>query len=280
MASVTGRLALICACVSCVLAPLSASNDEQSFDVAAVKQNRSGDEAEEVRFTFDGVRIVNVPLRRIVQVAFNIGPDRLIGGPMWMSAERFDIVAKSETDRPLSRDSLRGRLQSLLRERFSLKTERRKRGSRVFALTTVSGSKLGPQLQRSARGCDQILQERAVDTSRTASPTHPCGIVRGIGRVEAHGLPLTQLAGMLRPEFEREVVDKTGLEGDYDWSLHFTPRRVIDARRTDPTLALAIDDSWPAIEVALREQLGLKATLTSGDEEIVAIVAVKPLPEQ
>jgi uncharacterized protein (TIGR03435 family) len=100
-----------------------------TFEVATVKRNVSGSTSASNRALPGGrVTITNNTLRNIIRNFHRIQPYQLIGGPDWLSTERWDIVAKAEGDlgEPFlseqngqaSRAQLM--LQSLLADRFKL----------------------------------------------------------------------------------------------------------------------------------------------------------------
>lgn len=66
-----------------------------AFEVASVKPNRSGTSGGAVRPQGDRFTATNVLLHALIQMAYSVGTDRLIGGPSWINSDRFDIVAKS-----------------------------------------------------------------------------------------------------------------------------------------------------------------------------------------
>ena len=41
-----------------------------------------------------------MPLRQLIVFAYQLAQFQLVGGPGWMGADRFDIVAKMEGDPP------------------------------------------------------------------------------------------------------------------------------------------------------------------------------------
>jgi uncharacterized protein (TIGR03435 family) len=71
-----------------------------------------------------------------------------------------------------------------------------------------------------------------------------------------------------QPEMDgRIVVDKTGLTGRYDYSLHWAPQRLT---ASNGTAAADVPDG-PSLFTALREQLGLKLESQKADVEIVVV---------
>src|SRR5689334_1431639 len=64
-----------------------------TFEVASVKQNTSDNDRHFYPAQSGGlVRLVNVPLVEIIQTAFKVPPDQLIG-PDWIGTTRYDILA-------------------------------------------------------------------------------------------------------------------------------------------------------------------------------------------
>lgn len=78
-----------------------------------------------------------------------------------------------------------------------------------------------------------------------------------------------ELAGQLSSYLGREVIDRTGLTGQYEISLSFAP--------VDP--GASPEDSAPSIFQALQDQAGLKIESTKGPVEVLIIdQADKPTP--
>jgi len=87
-----------------------------------------------------------------------------------------------------------------------------------------------------------------------------------IGELIAHGAPIEILTTQLSQRLGRTVVNKTGLTGNYDFTLRWTPDaeelararaaglppKLMEAQPTTPT------DSAPPLLTAVQEQLGLK----------------------
>ena len=67
----------------------------------------------------------------------------------------------------------------------------------------------------------------------------------------------------------RAVVDRTGLTGDFDVDLHWTPEafRLSGGREGFPP----VDPNIPSIFDAVREQLGLKLESTDGPVDVLVI---------
>ena len=122
--------------------------------MAAIKPDKSGTDMTMLRTTPVGFSAKNAPLKMIIQQAYGVDENQIIGAPKWLSSERYDIDAKvssSDTDalRDLSPDQRRLMLQPLLAERFQLKVHRETRELPVLALVIEKG---GPKLHEAKPG--------------------------------------------------------------------------------------------------------------------------------
>src|SRR6185312_12866827 len=90
-----------------------------TFDAATVRINNTDSRAD--RETSNGglMQMTNVTLRMLVRFAYRISDPQISGGPNWVDATRFDIVAKA--GHVAEGPELMDMLQSLLAERFQLK---------------------------------------------------------------------------------------------------------------------------------------------------------------
>jgi uncharacterized protein (TIGR03435 family) len=82
-------------------------------------------------------------------------------------------------------------------------------------------------------------------------------------------MTMARLAVLLSPRVERPVQDRTGLTGNFDFELRWTP----ESRGQGPPDAVAppIDINGPSLFVALQEQLGLKLESTKGSIDVLVI---------
>ena len=84
----------------------------------------------------------------------------------------------------------------------------------------------------------------------------------------ANAVSAHDLAELLSSRLHRTVVDKTGLTGDYDVTLLWSPGEDEGGLRGVPTYA---NPSLPSLFVALQEQLGLRLESTKGPVEVLVI---------
>jgi uncharacterized protein (TIGR03435 family) len=78
---------------------------------------------------------------------------------------------------------------------------------------------------------------------------------------------MAQLAKNLSPRVGRVVVDQTGLVGDFDLDMEWTPGSGIVGSATGEPAT----DAGPSLFTALQEQLGLKLQATKAPVEVLVI---------
>ena len=266
-------------------------NANLTFEVASVKPNKSGENF--IRFQNQpGGRfnINNAPLREIIRFAYQLQNFQIVGAPDWIASERFDVVAKAEGDIPPAPPGTVGPMQIMLRnllaERFGLKVRNETREMPRYDLVLArSDGRLGPQLSQSTTDCQAIFAA----ARRGGGPPPPpapgerpqCGMRIGPGVLAAGAFPLSQLATALSPMVQRVVVDRTGLTGNFDAELKWTPDQLPQGPAPPGAPPLpAVDPNGPSIFTALQEQLGLKLESVRGPVDVLVIDSVsQPTPD-
>lgn len=253
-----------CAFFPLALLLLTAPALAQSFDVADVKVNRSGEARMAIDIQPGGrVTIRNVPMKILISFAYHLRPEGLGGGPPWLAAERFDVVAKApETASP---DDVRRMMQTLLKERFHLETHTEQRPGAAYALTVA---KSGPKLQPS---------ETALLSGQRCAPTDG---LPGQKHVECRHVTMGLLADYLQEaspaDFPVQVVDRTGLDGAYDFKLDWTPGRKPSAAPENQ----APPETGPTIFDAVQSQLGLRLERKTLPLPVVVVDHVERTPSE
>jgi uncharacterized protein (TIGR03435 family) len=266
-----------------------------SFEVATVKVNKSGDAAQVIRRQPGGrVTATNMPVRTLITFAYQLAQFQLVGGPSWIATDRFDIVAKMEGEPPpvapgSGPDQIMLATRTLLADRFGLKVHRETREMDIYALVLARpGAGPGPGLKPSTTDCAALgAARRGGPPPGPPGPPPPgapfCGIMGGVGSIRFDGFPLSQMATMLAGQAGRMVVDRTGLTGNWSFTLTYAPeqRGAPPAGATPPGAEQSIPDpNAPSLFTALQEQLGLKLESAKGPVEVVVIDAInKPTEE-
>ena len=88
------------------------------------------------------------------------------------------------------------------------------------------------------------------------------------------------MAAQLERQLSRVVIDKTELNGEYDYTLAWTPEHGDGGPESlglppQPAPAEPADSKGPSIFTALQEQLGLRLESQKGPVEIIVIERVE-----
>jgi len=247
--------------------------DGPTFEVASVRPNTSGVGGAGINIQPGGrVTALNVPLLWLIESAYGLGHHQLEGGPAWIHTDRFDVIAKAETDipRPVAGappGAFHFMLRALLADRFKLAVHQEKRDLPIYELHLArADGALGKGLRRSDFDCTTV--EKTPDGRRRdrndGRPT--CGMSMRGPQIAAHAISLSHLVSVIAGNVERPVVDRTNLRGLFDIDL---------AWASNPT-----DTSKPSIFTALQEQLGLKLVSARGPVEVLVVDrAERPTPD-
>lgn len=249
-----------------------------SFEVASIKPNKTDDLRVMLRITPDGLSAMGVPAKFLIEFAYDIKDFQISGGPGWIDSEKYDIDAKMdeatiEAIKKMPRDQAaeqrRLMLQSLLADRFKLKVSHSSKELPIYALVVA---KNGPKLSQTA------------DSSSAPGGVAPRNQLRLTpGELTGAGVPISLLVNQLSREVGRQVVDKTGLQGNYDFTLHFTSERRLappggpsgPGGPGGPGDTPPPDSSGLSVFTALQEQLGLKLEPQKGPVETLIIDSIE-----
>ena len=191
------------------------------FDVASVKPHGPADDVMFALQFHDGGRLTATgTLRMLIRTAYRIQDFELVAGSSWMDDDRFDVEARAAAD--ASPEEMRVMLRELLRERFGLTLRRERREVPVYALRTVGD--FGERLSRPPEDC--ATRARAVGgnpPTNTKGELVACGFRLAPGGLSARGVTMAMLANELSMWVDRIVTNQTGLGGEFDVDLDWTP---------------------------------------------------------
>jgi uncharacterized protein (TIGR03435 family) len=235
-----------------VPAAASAEATAPAYDVMTIKPNNSGSGGTSYGGHGDSFMAQNLSLKMLLQYAYDLNEDSIVGIPSQLDSKRFDIKAKisdPSLDALKNLSEKQGRLMvlPLLTERFQLKTHMETRLGPVYELVVAKG---GPKFKPSA---DQT--SRANGSMGTSSNGKS-------SKITANCMPIAVLAKVLTDQIHRLVIDKTGLTGNYDLTLQWMP---------DDSPASTDDNAPPSIYTAVQEQLGLKLQPAKAPVEVLVV---------
>src|SRR5688572_6631118 len=246
--------------------PIATSVDV-AFEVASVRPNNSGAVNSSTSGRGGSFTATNVTAHQLIIYAYRLRPFQLASGPRWIGSDRFDIQARppeiAKPDNPAM-------TRALLRDRFKLVAHTETRQEQVYALVLARpDGRLGPQLKPSTQNC----------AAAQPGAASPCGtntsVNDTVGRMTGTGQSMEALVNALGGfGLSRMVLDRTGLKGQFDFELRWTP----DNLRAAAGQAQANDA--PSIFAALHEQLGLRLESQRGPVEFVVIDSIeRPTPD-
>jgi uncharacterized protein (TIGR03435 family) len=252
-----------------------------SFEVASIKPNRSEDLRKMVSFQSGRYTLTGLTTKLLITVAYDLEDFQVSGGPSWISSDRYDVNAKVEDSvaaewqklPPNQRaEQLRVMLQSLLADRFELKVSHTSKDLPIYALVVA---KNGPKLQEAKPSDTYPNGIKGLD----GRPEGRAGVMRmWAGGILGQGISLASLAELLSRQLSRTVTDQTGLKGEYDIKLQWTPDQMSAAiplgpvgDNSRPDALPPPDSTGPSIYTAIQEQLGLRLESTKGPVEVLVI---------
>jgi uncharacterized protein (TIGR03435 family) len=244
-----------------------------AFEVASIKPNATGDNRVQMQVAPGGrMNMTGVTMKLLIRNAFRIQDFQIVGGPGWMEADRWDIQTKAEEN--ASPVQVNEMLQTLLADRFQLKFHKETRELPVYELVVAKG---GQKLQETRPDGPPVAGPRGESLGRGT-------MVVGRGQLAGSGMTMAQLSTMLANTLGRTVIDKTGLTGNYDVKLSWTPepgQGGLLGGAPPPPAPVDPDATAPSIFTAIQEQLGLKIDSGKGPVDVYVIDRVeKPATEQ
>jgi uncharacterized protein (TIGR03435 family) len=239
----------------------------QEFDAVSVKPSDPHDFRFMMRDMPGQANYTGVTVKTLILMAYHVRDFQVVGGPKWIESNRYDIVARPPAGGPAfptdpttftdqQRETFRHVRQAMVRgmlaDRFRLKTHKETRDLPLYVLTEAKG---GPKLKES-------------NGINASDPDLKPGVMRfNQGLLAGTQLDIADLVELLSRVTDRIVLNKTGLDGKYDFALKWTP---------DPGSAASGEAGTPlpdapGIFTALQEQLGLKLDSSKGPVEVVVI---------
>jgi bla regulator protein blaR1 len=217
----------------------------------------------------DGFEARNVTLRAILQEAYQLQANQIEGGPDWLDSDAFDVqvkMRKSFDDAPPSRqnmDQVKVALQKLLAEHAGLVVHNETKVLPAYALEVAeNGPKLQPALSKEP---DDMKFNAPVHMGKQQMRMEVAGNqVYGIG---AQGISADDLAQQLSHQLGTPVVNKTGLQGRYDFNLHWRDGKASSGENETSSAA----SGEPSLFNAIQEQLGLKLQAQKAPTPVLVI---------
>ena len=192
-------------------------------------------------------------LNDLIVLAYGVDRRQVVGAPAWVTRDEYDVDAVADEGVKLDGDNklFAAMLQKLLADRFKLAVHREQREMPVYALVVAKG---GAKLKAS---------------DATSVENSGC---KGLGNCFFTNKSLAGFAMFMGfVVMDRSVVDKTGLDGKFDFDLKWTPdESQLGGMMRMPPPPSDEADAPPPLFTAIQEQLGLK--LDSGKAQVPVLV--------
>lgn len=185
------------------------------------------------------VNFTGFTLKDLIKYSYALHDSQIVGGPDWISSERFDIRAMGPRGNALNFIQVQMGVQKLLADHFTLVLHRDTRELPVYALVV---GKDGPKLE------EIHLDNAALRKSRM--------LAKPPGHLEAQQVGMNALADILSSSSSSLVIDKTGLKGIYNFTLEWP---------------MPSSDVVAEISTALPEQLGLELSKQTAPVSVLIV---------
>lgn len=224
------------------------------YEVASIKPNHDSDSQFMFRIEPSGtVAATGITLRRLMMTAYGVQGFRIVGGPDWVSSRRWDLQATHEG--AVSAEQVHEMLRALIEERFRLRTHAEMRNIPVYEL---------------------VIDHRGARVPAPRSTEEKPSIQVASGLIQLTNATPATFASQLSYALGRPVIDKTNLEGNFDFALKWKQLPNEDGGPTtsgSPQVAnpeSASREDGPSVFTAIWEQLGLR--LKSGRGPVMVVV--------
>ena len=235
------------------------------------------------------VNIAGIGLKFLIEQAWNVTDDMLVGAPKWMETDRYDVVAKAPVA-DVDIDDLWMMVRALLVERFKMVTHTEDRPTTAYTLVAVK-----PKMQKADPNSRTKYKEGPGADGK--DPRNKTPILSRL--VTCQNMTMAQFAGTLMNiasgYIHSPVLDATGLEGGYDFTLSFSAVGLTRAPSGGPVglgpglAGVAPADAGPiasdptgavTLFEAVEKQLGLKLEATKRPVRVLVIDHAEQKPTE
>ena len=257
------------------------------------------------------VNFTGMPLRNLILQAWGINLDMLVGLPKFAETDRYDIIAKTPADSvlagqpfdnatpgaapPMDADAVWVMIRNLLTERFQIKAHFEDRPATAYDLIAVK-----PKMKKADPSSRTKWTEGPGADGKDPRNANPAAS----RLVTVQNMTMAQLGERLQyiagGYIHSPVLDKTGLDGGYDFTLNFSVAGMVNGRGggggavfisnnggqvtqvaiaggpaggdpSDPNGAISLFD-------AMEKQLGIKLVEVKRPVSVLVIDHIEPKP--
>jgi uncharacterized protein (TIGR03435 family) len=251
------------------------SERKLEFEVASVRENRTGETPysnfplnQGPQFDAKGGLLMARDQLLLSYIVFAFKPDMFQIQrfrdqlPTW-TRTRYDIEARADGNP--TKDDMRLMMQSLLEDRFHLVFHHETREETAYAMVLVKPATLGPRIMPHPADDPECAKDSIPKPLPGAFNPLACGASASVApklpgdfAVAGFNVTMNTIAlglGGAANLTDRQVIDRTGLTGSYDFALEFAPEQSLTAR---PDASADYGPGGPSFTEAVKDQLGIK----------------------
>ena len=234
--------------------PPMAASANPSFEVATIKPSKPDEKGNAILVRGGQFTTINTTLLSLVEFAYDVQANQVVGAPDWMASEKFDLAAKPDTPGAPSDKQWKGMLQKLMADRFQLKFHRQNKEMSAYVLTVA---KNGPKLTKSDGDPNGL----------------PGLFFHELGQLYVQNATMDDFTQLMQSAvLDRPVVDQTGIKGRWNFVLKWTPDESqfggMGVKVPPPSNAA---DALPPLFTAIQEQIGLKLEARKAPVEVMVL---------
>jgi uncharacterized protein (TIGR03435 family) len=258
------------------------------FEVADVRPTGPGVRGGAFRVEPNGrVELRGITMQNLITLAWEIDPDMIVGAPKWLNADRFDVIAKAPAEgeatpgkkvEDIDFETIQVMMRALLKERFKLTVHNDVQPVNVYALiASKSETKMKKADEANRASCKYSPELLPAKTALTN--IYSC-------QNTTIGDFAEKLRGWAPAYFDRPVVDLTGVDGSFDFTLGWTgkgriqtgPARGGDAGQPGGLVVPSDPSGGITVFEAVDRQLGLKLEARKHPMPVLVIDHVEQKP--
>ncbi len=219
-----------------------------SFEVATIKLSDPASQRQHIGYEGSKVDAAGQTLKSLMMFAYGVHAKQIVDAPGWVSEDKYDIAGLADVPGEPDLKQMQEMYRKLFAERFGLVLKPEKREMAYYAITVAKG---GVKIAKTK------FDESALDQSGD-----------GRGRQMEMRYTANQMSDFalgMNYFTDKPLVNETGLDGRYDFTLKWTP---------DTASAPVEGDQVPGLFTAMQEQLGLKLEPKKGLVDVLAVEKV------
>ncbi len=234
-----------------------APDADPAYEVVTIKPSDPKDGGRGFQTRGRHIRAANETVDDMISFAWGIHVKQIVGGQPWMSTDHYFVDGVPDAPGEPNLTQLRSMIKKVLADRFGLKVHDEQRELSVYALTVAKG---GPKLTRSL-GPPNGPPNDNFSTSAYMRETNTT---------------MGEFAKAMQYVLDRPVVDRTSLEGRWDFLLKWTPDEsqftAMGYKIPPPTYN---PNAPPGLFSAIQEQIGLKLEAVKAPAQVLVVDGVE-----